>query len=68
MTPFDEDVLQLAMRMTQAWERLHDPEYSGKLCAEDLLELVLRAGYSASAAQKAAKQRGWDRMQAGLSA
>ncbi len=68
MSAFDEDVLQLAMRMTQAWERLNDHEYAGKLCAEDLYELVLKAGYSAGAAQKAAKQRGWDRMKAGLSA
>lgn len=52
--------------MTMAWERLHDPEYAGKLNMEQFYDLLIRAGYSAADAREAAKQRGWDRMAAGL--
>lgn len=56
------------MRSVQAWERLNDPEYSGKLDMEALHDLIVRAGYSEAAAQDAAQRRGWDRMQAGMRA
>lgn len=54
------------MRAVQAWERLNDPEYAGRLDMEQMYELVLRAGYGEEEARKAAQQRGWDRLQAGV--
>lgn len=54
------------MPKVQAWERLNDPEYSGRLKMEEYYELVLQAGYSAKLAQELARKRGWDRMAAGL--
>lgn len=54
------------MPKVQAWERLNDVEYSGSLNMEQFKELVLAAGYSEEAAQKAANQRGWDRLEAGV--
>lgn len=56
----------MVMPKVQAWERLNDVEYSGSLNMEQFKELVLAAGYSEEAAQKAANQRGWDRLEAGV--
>ncbi len=54
------------MYKVQAWERLNDPGYCGKLSMGEFYELLIKAGYSESAAQKAASQRGWERLQAGV--
>jgi hypothetical protein len=51
---------------TQAWELLHDPEYCGKLNMEGMRRLMIRAGYSVDVAQKAATQRGWERLSEGV--
>lgn len=48
----------------QAWEQLNDPNYCGRLNMEEFYDLLLRAGYSEEVASKAAKQRGWDRLNA----
>lgn len=55
-------MLTLVVARTQAWERLSDPEYAGKLGMGEFKELLLKAGYSEDVAQGAAKQRGWDRL------
>lgn len=65
MTPFDEEVLQLTMLKVRAWERLNDWEYCGRLNMADFHELLLEAGYNERAAQRAASQRGWERLSAG---
>ena len=54
------------MAKVQAWEQLNDAEYCGKLTMDQFYDLMLMAGYSQEAAQKAANQRGWDRLQAGV--
>ncbi len=54
------------MPKVQAWERLNDPEYSGRLTMGRFKALLLEAGYSEETAQKAANQRGWDRLCAGV--
>lgn len=54
------------MPKVQAWERLNDPDYSGRLNMAQFRALLLQAGYSAAAAKKAANQRGWDRLCAGV--
>lgn len=54
------------MPKIQAWERLNNPEYSSKLSMEAFYELLLEAGYSEEAAQKAANERGWSRLDAGV--
>lgn len=59
-------MLQLTVPKIQAWERLNDPGYSGSLTMGQFHELLLEAGYSEKAAQKAASQRGWERLQAGV--
>lgn len=66
MTDFDELVLTLAMSKVQAWERLNDPNYSGKLTFLQFKELLLEAGYSEEVAQKAACERGLARLAAGV--
>ncbi len=66
MTPFDEAVLTRAMRQTQAWERLNNPEYSGSLTMAQFHDLMLEAGYSPKVAREAAKHRGWQRLEAGV--
>lgn len=53
------------MEKVQAWELLHDPDYSGRLTMDGLYRLLLRAGYPREVAHQAAKQRGWDRLSAG---
>jgi hypothetical protein len=45
----------------RAWDRLHDPEYSGGLNKDAFYELCKAAGYSEEASQKAAAERGWER-------
>lgn len=54
------------MPKVQAWERLNDPEYAGSLTMEQFHDLLIDAGYSEEVAQKAASQRGWERLQAGV--
>lgn len=66
MTEFDELVLNLTMPKVQAWERLNDPNYSGKLTMGEFHKLLLDAGYSEDVAQRAASARGWDRLSAGV--
>ncbi len=54
------------MSKVQAWERLNDPNYCGRLNMGEFHTLLLEAGYSEQVAQKAASQRGWDRLSAGV--
>lgn len=54
------------MPRVQAWEKLNDPEYSGRLTMGEFHALLLQAGYPEQAAQKAAAQRGWHRLEAGV--
>lgn len=54
------------MPKVQAWERLNDAEYCGKLSMTEFYELLLEAGYNENVAQRAANQRGWDRLSAGV--
>ena len=56
----------MVLPKVQAWERLNDPEYSGRLKMAEFYDLLIRAGYSQGVAQKAANQRGWDRLAAGV--
>lgn len=66
MTEFDELVLTLTVPKTQAWELLNDPEYSGGLNMEEFHDLLIRAGYTEDMAQRAASERGWQRLKAGV--
>lgn len=50
----------------QAWERLNDPHYCGNLSMVEFYDLLIKAGYSEEVAQETAKQRGWDRLSAGV--
>ena len=54
------------MGRVQAWEKLNDHEYSGQLTMEQFHNLLVKAGYSEEVAHKAASQRGWDRLSAGV--
>ena len=54
------------MRRVRAWERLNDPEYGGRLTMTEFYDLCLEAGYNPKTAQKAASERGWNRLQAGV--
>ena len=54
------------MRQAQAWERLNDLDYSGNLSMDGFYNLLLEAGIKDKEAREAAKQRGWDRLQAGV--
>ena len=54
------------MPKVQAWELLNDPHYSGQLDMEGFYNLLVRAGYSEEVAHRAASQRGWDRLNAGV--
>ena len=49
----------------QAWERINDPDYCGRLTMEQFYNLLIEAGYSEDAAQDAASKRGWERLNAG---
>lgn len=60
-------MLTLVMQKTQAWEKLNDPHYVGRLTFGEMFDLMLRAGYSREVAQKAANERGWERLDAGVS-
>lgn len=53
------------MLAAKAMELLEDPERCSQLRMEDFNRLLVRAGYSKSAARKASLQRGWDRLTAG---
>lgn len=53
------------MAGVQAWELLNTPDYCGRLTMAELHRLLIRAGYPAQVAHKAALQRGWDRLSAG---
>lgn len=54
------------MERTMAWERLNDPEYCGALKMGEYRDLLLRAGYSEEVANRAACERGWARLDAGV--
>lgn len=56
----------MVLPKVQAWELLHDPDYCGQLNTGQFYNLMLRAGYSEEVASGAAKQRGWDRLNAGV--
>ena len=56
----------MTMLKVQAWERLHDPEYCGQLTMEKFYDLLIEAGCSEEEAQRAATQRGWDRLSADM--
>lgn len=56
----------MAVSRVQAWEQLHDTEYSGNLSMAAFYDLMIRAGYSEESAQKAANKRGYERLQAGV--
>ena len=53
------------MERVKAWEMLEDPEIGGSLNMVQFHRLLLRAGWSPEDADEAAKQRGWERLQAG---
>lgn len=59
-------MLAKALPKVRAWERLHDPEQSGKLTFEQFFDLAVVAGYSEDEAQRAANERGWQRLAAGV--
>lgn len=52
----------MSIPKVQAWERLNDHEYAGMLNMEDFHDLLIEAGYSEEVAQKAASERGWERL------
>ena len=54
------------MPKVRAWERLNDPEYSGRLTMVEFYDLLLAAGYREDVAQRAANERGYQRLQAGV--
>ena len=54
------------MPRVQARELLDDPKYCGKLGMDEFYDLLVRAGYSADVAQRAAVERGNLRMNVGL--
>ena len=56
----------MTMSKVQAWERLNDLEYSGRLNMGEFYDLLIAAGYSEKAAQKASSERGWNRLKAGV--
>ena len=66
MTDFGELVLTLTTVKVRAWELLNDPAYCGQLKMGDFYDLMLRAGYSDEVAQDSARQRGWERLSAGV--
>lgn len=66
MTHFDEEVLSVVMSRTQAWEELHDRNTASQMNTVDFYNLMIRAGYSEEVAQKAANERGLNRLKAGL--
>jgi hypothetical protein len=53
------------MHKVRAWEMLCDPEHYSHMTMEDVYRLSLAAGYSEDEAQKAASQRGWERLTSG---
>lgn len=55
-------MLHIVLPKVQAWERLNSPEYCGSLTMGQFYDLLIAAGYSEDAAQKAASQRGWERL------
>lgn len=59
-------MLSLAVPRVRAWELLNDPEYCGRLTMGQFKDLLLEAGYAEDAAQEAARQRGWERLCAGV--
>ena len=68
MTPFEEEVLFTALPKVMAWERLHDPEFGGKLDAEGIYDQCLAAGYDEATAGEWARQRALERMRKDLPA
>lgn len=54
------------MPRVQAWERLNNPDYAGRLNMSEFYDLIIAAGYSEEVAQEAANKRGWDRLEKGM--
>lgn len=54
------------MVRTQAWERLCDRQYSGSLTMGAFHSLLVEAGYREDDAGEMARQRGWERLSAGV--
>lgn len=54
------------MLRVQAWERLNNPEYCGQMNTDQFYRTFIEAGYSEEVAEKAAKQRASDRLDAGM--
>ncbi len=50
------------MEKTRAWELLNDPNLYGKLTAVGVRDLMLQAGYSPDAAQRALNEHGMYRL------
>lgn len=50
------------LQTTQAWKDLHDPNIGGMVDAEGMLELCRAAGIPEDEAQRAASQRGYERL------
>lgn len=55
----------MVMTRVRAWEQLNSPE-SGALSTSNFYDLLLEAGCPRDEAQQLANQRGWDRLQAGV--
>jgi len=63
---FTSEVFFDCLESAKAWETLHNPEVSGNLTADGLYELMLAAGWSEQAAQKAGTRRAVERQREGL--
>jgi hypothetical protein len=66
MTEFECDVLESCLPEIMAWERLHDPTYSGQLTTDQLYDLAKAAGLSEDTCQKLASTRAQQRLDAEL--
>lgn len=53
------------MLQVKAQEKLEDPDYVDRLTLDSFYDLILQAGYGEDVAQKAANERGWDRLNSG---
>lgn len=65
---FARDLLWDCLRTAKAWENLHNPEVAANLDMEGMLELCLAAGYSRETSERAAREKGLQRMARNLPA
>lgn len=63
---FEADILFDLARQVQAYRMLHDPQVGGQFGPNEILGLCREAGYGEEAAQKAASERGKQRLDQGL--